>query len=670
MNTKNSESNNNNKLDVISNNGLKAFIEYNQSVKSNTELLDTFQKTFPQFIDAKGNFKTDKLLDELKKNNIAETRDGYKLGFVGKDYARLQTGCKPETMIAPDINHNSKKENINSGNIFITGDNIEALRHLQNAYAGKIKMIYIDPPYNTGKEFVYNDTFEFDDEKLKSLLGYGEDEIKRLKLIQGKSSHSAWLTFMYPRLKLAQKLLTDDGVIFISIDDNEQANLKLLMDDIFGEGNFIAKLLIYSNPRGRSLDKMVAKTCDYCIAYAKDIRQLDGFSIDKSESGLSEYDKVDSCGKYREMRLMNGDHRFTRENRPNLWYPIYVNPSNGQCNLERTKEYSVEVYPINSTNAEKCWTWSKNKFCQDNNLIVGKQINSGEWRVYRKDYLNATSSKTKPKALLNDKGFNNENATEEVKKLFEGKQIFDFPKPTYLVKFLTKICPQTFDNLEYANEALNTNNNMDIENCDCPNTLLSRNPFQNNNAIILDFFAGSGTTAHAVMQQNAEDNGNRKFILVQIDESTNPDSEARKAGYNTIDEIARERVKRAAKKIESEKGLALPENFDGGFKHYRIVEPDVTTLDKIVTFDPEQEQQEDFFDNMVTQFDNKITGAKGEEVILQTWLIHDGYTFDQQPEAINFDGYQAYYIDQSLLYIIRQGWGNKQTKKLLNDVGT
>jgi adenine-specific DNA-methyltransferase len=329
---------------------------------------------------------------------------------------------------------------------------------------------------------------------------------------------------------------------------------------------------------------------------------------------------------------MNVDHRFTKENRPNLWYPIYVDPSNGKCNLEKTTDYSIEVYPINSTQVKKCWTWSKKKFCQENHLIVGKQVQNGEWRIYRKDYLNEISAKTKPKSLLNDKGFNNENATEEVKKLFEGKQIFDFPKTIHLVKFLSKI--------------------IDTED-----------------SLILDFFAGSGTTAHAVMQLNADDGGNRKFIMVQIDEPTNENSEARKAGYKTIDEIARERIKRATKKIKSEKGLALSENFDGGFKHYRLVTPDVTTLDKIEKFDPAQLQQ-DFFDQMVTVFDDKTTNAKGEEVILQTWLIHDGYTFDQQPEKIDFDGYQAYYIDQSLLYIIGQGWGNKQTKKLLNDVGT
>jgi adenine-specific DNA-methyltransferase len=232
-----------------------------------------------------------------------------------------------------------------------------------------------------------------------------------------------------------------------------------------------------------------------------------------------------------------------------------------------------------------------------------------------------------PRSLV---GLNNDG-TSDIQTIF-GERIFDFPKSVRLLNYLLKIGTES-------------------------------------DSIVLDFFAGSGTTAHAVMQLNAEDEGNRQFILVQIDEKTPIDSEARKAGYETIDKIARERIKRAAKKIKTEKGLALPENFDGGFKHYRIVTPDVTTLDKIEKFDPDQPQR-DFFDEMVTVFDDKTTGAKGEEVILQTWLIHDGYTFDQQPKQIDFDGYQAYYIDQSLLYIIRQGWNNNQTKKLLNAVGT
>ncbi|WP_461251062.1 DNA methyltransferase [Treponema sp. R8-4-B8] len=214
--------------------GLKAILNHNETAQPNDDLLNTLKAAIPKFFDKDGNFKTDKFEDELKNNNIAEARDGYKLGFVGKDYARLQVGLKSETMIVPDCKHNSQPENANSCNVFITGDNIDALRHLANAYENQIKLIYIDPQYNTGEEFVYSDKFEFNDEKLKSILGYTDEEITRLKSIQGKSSHSAWITFMYPHLKIAQRLLKDDGVIFISIDDNEQANLKLIMDDIFG----------------------------------------------------------------------------------------------------------------------------------------------------------------------------------------------------------------------------------------------------------------------------------------------------------------------------------------------------------------------------------------------------------------------------------------------------
>ncbi|MBR1942241.1 site-specific DNA-methyltransferase, partial [bacterium] len=167
-----------------------------------------------------------------------EATDGYQLKWIGKDYARLQAGTQTETVIIPDIKHNEKDENKNSQNLFFTGDNLEVLKHLQNAYSRSVNMIYIDPPYNTGKEFIYSDEFEFSDEQLENMLGLTDDEIKRLHSINGRSSHSAWLTFMYPRLKIARKLLTDDGIIFISIDDNEQANLKLICDEIFGEANF------------------------------------------------------------------------------------------------------------------------------------------------------------------------------------------------------------------------------------------------------------------------------------------------------------------------------------------------------------------------------------------------------------------------------------------------
>ncbi|MDR0703907.1 MAG: site-specific DNA-methyltransferase, partial [Planctomycetaceae bacterium] len=594
--------------------GLKSAIAHNNSVKPNSDLIHTLKIAVPQFFDKNGNFKRDQFDEALQENNIAETRDGYKLGFVGKDYARLQTGCKTETMIVPDAKHNSRNENKNSGNIFITGDNLEVLRRLQNAYAGKIKMIYIDPPYNTGKEFVYNDKFEFSDEKLKSMLGYSDDEIKRLQLIQGKSSHSAWLTFMYPRLKLAQKLLTDDGVIFVSIDDNEQANLKLLMDEIFGEGNFVAEFI----------RKTKSMTGDEGTGINIQHENLICFVRDKSnvffKGETKEYDNYKNPDNDPRGDWTSGDPS-AKSGGESTYFPI-KNPVTGK-----------QDYPPKG----RFWAFSKTtcgEYIKDGKIKFKERYKENERGFIFKRYKNDLESNYNPVDSLLGIGneYMNSQGTTELFTLMDNN-LFSNPKP---ISFIKKLITYSTNQID----------------------------------IILDFFAGSGTTAHAVMQLNAEDGGNRKFIMVQLDEPTNPDSEARKAGYKTIDEIARERIKRATKKIKSEKGLALPENFDGGFKHYRIVTPDVTTLDKIENFDPEQPQQKMMFDEMVTVFDDKTTGAKGEEVILQTWLIHDGYTFDQQPQELDFDGYQAYYIDQSLLYIIHQGWGDQQTKKLLNAVGT
>jgi adenine specific DNA methylase Mod len=204
-----------------------------------------------------------------------EATDGYQLKWLGKDYARLQAGTAPATVIVPDAEHNALPENAASGNIFLTGDNLEVLKHLQNAYSGSVDMIYIDPPYNTGKEFVYSDKFDFTDDQLKDMLGMTDNEIKRLHTINGRSSHSAWLTFMYPRLKIAQKLLKDTGVIFISIDDNEQANLKLLCDEVLNEGKFV-NTIIWQKSMGGGTSPTIISGHDYILVYQKQKRMLFG----------------------------------------------------------------------------------------------------------------------------------------------------------------------------------------------------------------------------------------------------------------------------------------------------------------------------------------------------------------------------------------------------------
>ncbi|MDR1958826.1 MAG: site-specific DNA-methyltransferase [Planctomycetaceae bacterium] len=605
--------------------GLRAAILKNEQVLPNSELMETLKTAIPQFfkkdvldengrIVEQGAFDLDRFSEELKANNISEARDGYKLGFVGKDYARLQVGRKSETVIVPDMKHNSQKENTNSGNIFITGDNLEALRHLINAYENKIKLIYIDPPYNTGKEFVYSDKFEFDDEKLKNALGYTDKEIERLKSIQGKSSHSAWLTFMYPRLKLAQKLLTDDGVIFVSIDDNEQANLKLLMDDVFGEGNFVCQFVWERAFSPKNDARFVSNSHDFVFMYAKTLAE---FSIG---------------------RLQRTEEANAR----------YLNPDNDPRGVWMSSDISVKTYtpendyPITAPSgrvieppAGRCWRLSKKTFSerlQDNRIWFG---DTGDGAPRIKRFLTDLKKEgMTPTSILYHKDVgHSQEGSQEVSKIMDGG-VFDGPKPIRLLRRL-----------------------LSLANTD-------------EDSVILDFFAGSGTTAHAVMQLNVEDGGNRKYIMVQLDEPANENSEARKAGYKTIDEIARERIKRAAKKIKSGAGLTLPENFDGGFKHYRLITPDVKTLDKIESFDPTQPVQKDMFENMVTAFDAKKEhgGAKGEEVILQTWLIDDGFTFDTKIEELKFGGYTAHLV-ASQLYLIAQDWGSAQTKELLNRIG-
>jgi len=631
---------------------IKKTIEQNQNKLPNSDLLLTLQKTFPQYFDTTGNFKLDKFESELKENNIAEARDGYRLNFVGKDYARLQAGQGSETVFVPDNDHNNLPENINSENVFITGDNLEALRHLQNAYTSKIKIIYIDPPYNTGQEFVYNDRFEFNDDKLKTSLGYGDAEIERLKSIQGKSSHSAWLTFMYPRVKLAQKLLSDDGIIFVSIDDNEQANLKLLLDDILGEGNFVTTV-----PRiaKRTSDKGThfRPTKDYILVYAKNINSLAEFGIEK-KIDEKDYNLVESNGKkYKQsgaslyqpsldpMRGCTNQRYYIKAPDGSLIIP----PGNV---FPEQKKDGEKIKPL--TGEDKVWRWAAETYLKQKDLLIftkgssknpllDENGNQSKWNIYPKVYHEDDKDSTlHPEDVIYD--FPNSQGTKEINVL---DIPFSFAKPTGLIKFLLKL-------------------------------------IKGENLIILDFFAGSSTTADAIMQLNAEDGGNRRFIMVQWPEETNVESEARKAGFKTIDELSRERIKRAANQIKKQQEEARikgegqlfnnedPQLLDLGFKHYRLVEPEVKSIDKIFEFNPNDTKL--FELDMVSPFDYPLTNTKGIDTILQTWLIQDGYEFNTIIENIFLEGYNAQYVNtSSVLYLINTDFTHKALKCLLNKIG-
>lgn len=597
--------------------------KFNMQVKPNSAFLDELKAKLPEFFDCEGNFDLDKFKGQLEEHNINELKDGYQLNFIGKDYARRQAGERPSTVIVPDQEQNNV-EGKDSKNLFFTGDNLEVLRHLQNNYAGKIDVIYIDPPYNTGNDdFVYPDTFEYSDEKIKEMFGIDDEQIKRLKSIQGKSSHSSWLTFMYPRLMLAKKLLSNNGIIFISLDDNEQANLRNLLNFLMGENNFIASMIV-KRKSGPNNVGIIPSIHDYLLVYARDILQLgEDIGLPLKRKGYSNPDN-DPRGPWTTMPLS--------ANHVGPHFKI-TNPKNGKTYLPSAGRYWV----FNEKEVEKR--------IKDGRIIFGK---SGETAPVQKVFLSdriAAGKKQKIGTIIENEGINN-RGTKELEELLGNSKVFDTPKPSSLIKFILKI-------------------------------------INNKNAIVLDFFAGSSTTADAVMQLNAEDGGNRKFIMVQLPEKTytvNSDGKevptkggkaAYEEGFKSIDEISRERIRRAAAKIKSDNDLTLPKDFDGSFKHYRVVNPTKQTLEDIEDFDPDNTT---LFTDMVDSFSSKgldVAGdATGEQTILTTWLAKDGYSFDADIKKIDFDGYEASLVEDSRLYIINNGWSSENTKALLNKIGT
>ncbi len=599
----------------------------NEKITPSGRTLEILKKYFPQCFlkpetDENGNiikehFDTEKLA-ALLDDNVDITKEGFTLNFLGKSYARYQANLESETVIVPDA-ENSKTE---SKNIYIVGDNLDALQHLRYSYSEKIKCIYIDPPYNTGKDdFVYNDKFGFTAKELVEKLDIDEDEAERIVEMQGKCTHSAWLTFMYPRLALARELLRDDGVIFISIDDNEQANLKRLCDEVFGEGNFVCNIIVRANSRGQTYTQ-IAKTHEYLFVIAKS-ENTELFELVKDAEN-SDLNLNDSIGSFNIRELRNRNPKFGKHNRPALFYPIYVNANIvdkdgfSPVSLEKSEEYNIEVYPYNSEGKESCWRWgetkSKNNLSLDtlNCNLVGRKKNTGEFGIYEK-YRKTTY---KPKSVWDDNNFLNETGTVELKKLGFNSE-FDFPKPIGLIGRC----------IQLATSSENSESESDYS------------------PIILDFFSGSATTAHAVMQLNAQDGGNRKFIMVQLDEKVKKDSEAEKAGYKTIDEIGRERIRRAAAKIKSENPDTKA---DLGFKTYYLKSMPQNTLDKIKIFNPKE----------LFSSNGDIVKSLGKETLLQTWQIKDGFGFDCIQQKIDIKGCTAYLLENEeigkYLYLLAQ----------------
>ena len=596
---------------------------YNETVQPNTAFLNELKEKLPEFFTKDGSFDLDKFKDQLKDKNVNELSEGYQLDFIGKDYARRQAGEMPSTIIVPDEKQN-QGEGKDSKNLFFTGDNLEVLRHLQNNYQNRIDVIYIDPPYNTGSDgFVYPDSFEYSDDKLKDMFGLDDDQVERLKSIQGKSSHSAWLTFMYPRLVLAKRLLNDNGVIFISIDSNEQATLREIQEEIFGENQFIAEIVRNTNS-SKNNSLFISTSHDYCLVYGKDRQSLEKKYAERKwsvyKNNISEYLKrvkdLQNSGLTNneisdELKQLTKYQRFI--DFTNYWY-IDKRGLYRKDNIGGVKNGNMEpLYnPITKKNdpvPPNGYRYSPEKLKE---LVKEDRIHfhtDGSLPAVKR-YLNE-NLKQRPKAIMSD----DQRPDDKLLKSF--KTPFSNPKQLAFITRILSIFPS--------------------------------------DATFLDFFAGSATTAHAVMSLNAQDNGKRKFIMVQLPEKTyhtNKDGnevptdggkEAYKLGYKSIDEISRRRINMAAKKIREDNELTLPKDFDGSFKHYRVVKPVKQTLEEIDDFDP---NNTNLFTNMVDGFSSKSLGidgdATGEETILTTWLAKDGYSFDADVEEVKFGNYSAH----------------------------
>lgn len=470
-------------------------------VANNVEKL---KELFPSIVkEGKIDFEE---LELILGKDIERENEQYSFTWNGKTKATKLAQKRSTGTLRP-----CKEESKNwdtTKNLYIEGDNLEVLKLLQTSYNGRIKMIYIDPPYNTGHDFVYKDDFGDNIANYKEITGQAQ---KSNADTDGRY-HTNWLNMMYPRLKLARNLLTDDGVIFISIDDNEVDNLKKICNDIFGEDNFVAQLPTIMNLKGNNDEYGFAGTHEYTLVYSKKVRLpiFKNLRI-KDKSKIDDEWLKDEYGYYKLGTLKGGGENGARELRPNLFYPIYLSKNN-TFSLQKDNDHSFEILPI-SNGKEMTWRWSKEKLLNEPyNVCV--EYNDGEFQINRKIRPQDNIPSIKPKTLFYKESYSSGNGVKVIKDLF-GSRIFNYSKPLDLLMDFLEICTDKDD-------------------------------------IVLDFFSGSGTTAHAVMKLNAEDGGNRHFICVQLPELTEEDSEAYKAGYKNICEIGKERIRRAGEKIKEE----------------------------------------------------------------------------------------------------------------------
>ncbi len=629
---------------------IKDIMEANEAVAPGQREIAVLREYFPACFRRDGSFDLSRFQEYLS-DKVAVAHEGYELRFLGKNYARLLSSLDTTTVVVPDQAHNALPENAQSRNVYISGDNLDALKHLLKSYARKVQCIYIDPPYNTGTDgFVYKDHFEYTPEELAEKLSVSDDQARRILDLarRGSASHSAWLMFMYPRLRLARDLLSEEGVIFISIDDNEESNLRLICDDIFGEENFISSLTWEKKKKGSYLANAITNIKEYILVYARQKERFSGL-IGEINSEEETYPCV-NAGNGRDIRTIPA----------------------GIASKYREKDYTLPKGHVISDTTMSLVLHSDlviqdgilaKDLVLEGNWRYGQQAMSefaanGELYITRDLYLRRIVSKPRYKGLkdlllrvgdasqpgdydfdlnrLQDSGWgSNEDADEEQRLLFGEQSLMSYPKPVLLIMKLIAA-------------------------------------LQRDNFVVCDFFSGSATTAEAVMRLNSRGK-NLRYILVQLPEdldekaaiSTGDDKKSveRLIAFldscgrpHTLDQLGLERIQRAAAKIREEH----PERaLDLGFSHFTLKEPSAVALDKIERFSPEENGL----------FDDTLMNEFGAPTVLATYLVRDGYGFSAPVQVMDFAGYTGYFMDKHL-YLLNPGLSKEALSALMDRLET
>ena len=533
----------------------------------------------------------DKLRAELSDDVLADGEERYQFTWPDKRAASRLANEPVNLTLRP-----CREESVDfdsTENLYIEGDNLDVLKVLRETYLGRVKMIYIDPPYNTGNDFVYNDNFAQGKEDFEQTSGLFDaegnqtiDPMQRNTEANGRF-HTDWLNMIYPRLKVARDLLTEDGVIFISIDDNEVENLRKVCDEIFGENNCVCQFVWKNKYGAGGGTNSVAYVHEYILAYSKN--PIESITSILSDELIASYSKQDEKFEVRGGYVTQPLASTSKGARANLMYGI---SHNGET-----------IYPPKGGR----WIWSKEKFdtaYRNNEIVISKTASghSVRFKQYLKDE-NGVMRKGTPLSLITT--VFNQEGTKEFSKILGDKRIFDFPKPTDLIKYLIN---------------LNINND-------------------NTDYFVLDFFSGSATTAHAVMKLNAEDGGHRKFIMVQLPEVTDEKSEARKAGYANICEIGKERIRRAGKKVREEAGLQS-QDLDIGF---RVLKLDSSNMEDVF-YTPDKFELSRL-DNLV---DNIKADRTSEDLLFQV-MLDLGIELSKKIERKAIAGKEVFSVDDDYL---------------------